>query len=54
MELVTCLEGIGYKQAIAMIDKRYKDHPEKWSNVMSEEILKALTAEDDLVKGKIR
>ena len=39
-----CIEdNIPYDQAIAMIDKYYDDHPEKWSNNLSEEIIQALT-----------
>lgn len=39
-----CLENnISYPQAIAMIDKYYKDHPEKWSYDLSDEIVQALS-----------
>lgn len=39
-----CVENnIPYRQAIAMIDKYHDDHPEKWSNDFSDEIIHALT-----------
>jgi hypothetical protein len=42
--LRSCIEdNIPYDQAIAMIDKYYDDHPEKWSNDLSDEIVQALT-----------
>jgi hypothetical protein len=43
LELAACLENMGSTQAIAMIDKRYKDHPEKWSSAIGMEVLTGLT-----------
>jgi len=44
-DLVTCLNGISIGQAVAMIDRYYKDHPEKWSQPLAPEILNAMTVE---------
>ena len=42
-ELCDCLEAqLTNKQAVAIIDKFYKDHPEKWSAPLGVEILEAL------------
>jgi hypothetical protein len=43
VEFAKCLEKITYDQALAMVDKYYKDHPEKWSRPFGEQILEALT-----------
>lgn len=50
--LLVCLEGMTNPQAVAMIDKHYKDHPELWSHVLGEEILAALTVEGGPCEGK--
>jgi hypothetical protein len=51
--LRSCIEdNIPYSQAIAMIDKYYDDHPEKWSNDLSDEIVKALTVAGGPCSGK--
>jgi hypothetical protein len=50
--LRTCLEGIPVDQAVAMIDKYYKDHPEKWSQVLTVEILEAVTISGGPCEGK--
>jgi len=50
--LVDCLETMSTDQAIAMVDKYYKDHPEKWSGVFSEQILAALTVAGSPCEGK--
>ncbi len=47
-----CLESITSDQAVAMIDKQYKDHPERWSNPLGEEILEALTVDGSPCEGK--
>ena len=52
VELDTCLESMTTEQAIAMIDKRYKDHPELWSHPLGEQILDALTVEGGPCQGK--
>jgi hypothetical protein len=36
-------DNIDYNQAIAMIDKYYKDHPERWARDFGRELLNALT-----------
>ncbi len=51
-ELVTCLEGMTAEQAIAMVDKYYKDHPEKWSRPFGEQLLEALTVAGGPCEGK--
>jgi len=51
--LRSCIEdNIPYDQAIAMIDRYYDDHPEKWSNDLSDEIVKALTVAGGPCSGK--
>jgi hypothetical protein len=45
LEFANCLEEISRDQAIAMIDKAYIDHPEKWSNPLGGEIVMALSFE---------
>ena len=51
-ELAHCLESMTSEQAIAMIDKRYKDHPELWSKPFGEQILDALTVDGGPCQGK--
>jgi hypothetical protein len=41
--LINCLSKTGHEQAIAMINKYYKDHPERWDRFVADEILVALT-----------
>lgn len=50
--LLECLQGIDYDQAVAMIDKHYKDHPEKWSRPMGEQFIEALTVRGGPCDGK--
>ena len=51
--LRSCVEdNIPYDQAIAMIDKYYDDHPEKWSNDLSDVILQVLTVAGGPCSGK--
>ena len=52
VELASCLDEITGEQAIAMIDKRYKDHPERWSHPITQQMLEALTAEGGPCEGK--
>jgi hypothetical protein len=48
-----CIEdNIPYSQAIAMIDKYHDDHPEKWSNDLSDGIVQALTVAGGPCSGK--
>lgn len=51
--LRSCIEiNIPYIQAVAMIDKYYDNHPEKWSNDLSDEIVQALTIAGGPCGGK--
>jgi hypothetical protein len=52
MDLATCLTEMGSDQAIAMIDKYYQQHPERWSEPMSLEFLRALTMNGGPCQGK--
>lgn len=52
LELATCLDGLSGEQAVAMIDKRYKNHPEQWSRPIGEQVLQALTVEGGPCEGK--
>ncbi|HEV2577121.1 MAG TPA: hypothetical protein VGU25_07915 [Acidobacteriaceae bacterium] len=46
-KLADCItKNIPMKQAIAMIDKYYKDHPQRWSTLLAFGILEALTVKD--------
>jgi hypothetical protein len=50
--LAACLEEMSTEQALGMVDKYYKDHPEKWSEPFAEQILEALTVDGGPCKGK--
>lgn len=41
--LAMCMNDLSYMQAVAMIDKYYDRHPEKWSHNLGGQILMALT-----------
>ncbi len=43
LPLLSCLEEMTTVQAVAMVNKYYKDHPEKWSSPLTLQILEALT-----------
>jgi hypothetical protein len=49
-QLLICLldsdDPPGANQAIAMIDKYYQDHPERWAIVLGQAIVEALMVED--------
>ena len=51
LPLANCLVKVSYGQALAMVDKYYKDHPEKWSNPISVGVLEALTVKDGPCPG---
>ena len=51
LRLADCLEKISYSQAVAVIDRRYKDHPESWSRPLGEQILRSLTESDGPCPG---
>jgi hypothetical protein len=50
--LIDCLYNIEYRQAVAMIDKYYKEHPEGWRKSFSEEMLRAVTVSGGSCEGK--
>jgi hypothetical protein len=43
LALGRCLEKLSFEQIVAMVDKRYADHPEAFKNPISMEIIKAVT-----------
>jgi hypothetical protein len=43
MKFGECLEKLSYRQAVDMIDKYYKEHPETWAQPLPDMLLKALT-----------
>jgi hypothetical protein len=47
-----CLESMESDQAVAMIDKYYADHPERWSRPLGEQLAEALTVEGGPCAGK--
>jgi hypothetical protein len=51
-QFAQCLEGMSPTQAVAMIDKYYKDHPEKWSDIFGTQILQALLVVGGPCEGK--
>jgi hypothetical protein len=51
LRLAACLETMSYDQMVAMVDKYYKDHPERWSRPFGEEVLNALTVNGSRCEG---
>jgi hypothetical protein len=51
-ELSACLQKMTPDQAMAMVDKYYRDHPERWSQPLGGEILRALTMNGGPCEGK--
>jgi hypothetical protein len=51
-DLAFCLNSMSMEQAVAMIDKYYKDNPARWSELISFEIPKALTVVGGPCEGK--
>jgi hypothetical protein len=49
---LSCLETLPYSQAIAMVDKYYKDHPERWSRAFRSEMVSALAIDGGPCEGK--
>jgi hypothetical protein len=43
LALGRCLENLSFEQIVAMVDKRYADHPEAIHNPIGMEIVKAVT-----------
>jgi hypothetical protein len=52
VDLANCLETMTTDQAMAMVDKHYKDHPERWSRPLGAEILIAVTVDGGPCAGK--
>jgi len=52
LEFGTCLQTMTTEQALAMIDKYYKDHPERWSKTIGNQLLEALTVPGSPCEGK--
>jgi hypothetical protein len=52
VEFAECLEKMTTEQAVAMVNKYYKDHPEKWARPFGEQILEALTVQGGTCEGK--
>ena len=52
VEFAGCLESMEYAQAVAVIDRYYKDHPELWQQPLAEMLTKALTAPGTTCEGK--
>jgi|SRR5579862_3174045 len=52
VELANCLSDLSPDQSIAIIDKQYKEHPEKWSNPIGQQMLEALTTKGGACEGK--
>jgi len=50
--LVDCLSKLTYTQAVAMIDKYFNDHPERWNATLGEGILEAMTVPGTTCQGK--
>lgn len=43
---MACVKGVTWEQGAAMIDKRFKDKPEKWSSPLSVEIFNVFADEE--------
>lgn len=52
MALSNCLEDLSWEQIIAVIDKYYKENPEKWHEPLSIQLLQALTTKGAPCAGK--
>jgi hypothetical protein len=46
-----CLESVPVDQVIAMIDKYYKDNPQRWSKPLGDEIVTSLIVPDGPCAG---
>ncbi len=53
MALTYCLNELPHPQIIAMVDKYYKDHPEKWSLNFGEQMLNTVTIPGGSCAGKM-
>ena len=47
----SCFERITVEQAIAMVDKYYKDHPEQWNLPLGDGIIRAITVKGGPCEG---
>lgn len=52
VEFATCMEKYPYREAVALIDKFYKDHPETRQQPLPDTILVALTVKGTPCHGK--
>lgn len=52
LSLEKCLSTLTYVQAVAMIDKYFNDHPERWNATITEGIMEALTVTGSACEGK--
>jgi hypothetical protein len=52
LSLERCLSMLTYQQAVAMIDKYFDGHPERWSATLTEGIMEALTVQGSTCEGK--
>lgn len=51
VKFIKCLEGVDSKQAIAMVDKFFKNNPEKWSTPFNLGMVEALTVKGGPCEG---
>jgi hypothetical protein len=51
-DLMSCLGTVSYQQAVAMIDKYFDAHPQRWSATFTEGILESLTVRGSACEGK--
>ena len=51
-EFEKCLDAMSTKQKIAIIDKHYKETPQRWNNLLSAEILVAFGKKGGPCEGK--
>jgi hypothetical protein len=52
LDLANCLETMTADQATAMVEKHYKEHPERWSRPLGTEMLIAVTVAGGPCEGK--
>src|SRR5579863_7754210 len=52
VSLEKCLSVLTYQQAVAMIDKYFEAHPERWSATLTEGMMEALTVPGSTCEGK--
>lgn len=52
VSLEKCLSTLTYQQAVAMINKYFDTHPERWSATLTEGMIEALTVPGSACEGK--